>query len=180
MSDNLNKGFEQVAAFQKLWTDSFAKTAGMWSQFTPSAPPTDELRKMRGGMLQVLADTWDEYMRTPQFLEMMKASLNGALDLKRLARDGMNRVHEQFENPGKQDIDDVLLAIRHVERRLLDRLEGLDDRVANLNEKIDKVDQSLVKQENATVRQRETSKAEAQKAAATPRKRTGTKHSPGK
>jgi hypothetical protein len=34
-------------------------------------------------------------------MEMMKASLNGALDLKRMARDGMNRVHEQFENPSQ-------------------------------------------------------------------------------
>jgi hypothetical protein len=82
----------------------------------------------------------------------------------------MNRVHEQFGNPGKEDIDDVLLAIRHVERRLLDRLEGLDDRVANLNEKIDEVDQRIAKQENAIVRQRETSKTKAQKPAATPRK----------
>jgi hypothetical protein len=180
MSDNMNKGFDQVAAFQKLWTDSFANMASVWSQFSPGSPPSDEMRKMRGGMLQVLAESWHEYMRTPQFMEMLKASLNGALDLKRLARDGMNRVHEQFENPGKQDIDDVLLAIRHVERRLLDRLEGLDDRVAHLNEKIDKVDQRLVKQENAIEQRGETSKAEAQKAAATPRKRTGTKHSPSK
>jgi hypothetical protein len=29
------------------------------------------------------------------------------------------------------------VAIRHVEGRLLDRLEGLDDQVVNLNEKID-------------------------------------------
>ena len=59
------------------------------------------------------------YMRTPQFMEMMKGSLNGALDLKRMARDGMNRVHEQFEIPSKENIDGVLMAIRHVERRLL-------------------------------------------------------------
>jgi len=80
----------------------------------------------------------------------MKASLDGALDLKRLARDGMNRVHEQLEQPSKNDIDDVLMAIRHVERRLLDRLEGLDDRVANLDEKIDKVEQRISKQTAAT------------------------------
>ena len=35
----------------------------------------------------------------------------------------------------------MLLVVRHGERRLLDRLEGLDDRVAKLDEKIDKVDQ---------------------------------------
>ena len=201
MSDNLNKGFEQVAAFQKLWTDSFANMASVWSQFSPSTPPSDEMRKMRGGMLKVLAETWDEYMRTPLFMEMMKASLNGALDLKRMARDGMNRVHEQFETPSKEDINGVLMAIRHVERRLLDRLEGLDDRVANLDEKIDKVDQRIAKQENAIddrmanldekidkvdqriakqenaiERRGQTSKTKAQKPAAT----TGAKYSPSK
>jgi uncharacterized protein YdcH (DUF465 family) len=111
----------------------------------------------------VLGETWDDYMRTPQFMEMMKASLNGALDLKRMARDGINRVHEQFENPSKEDIDGVLMAIRHVERRLLDRLEGLDDRVANLDEKIDKLDQRIAKQEHAIERRGQTAKTKAQK-----------------
>ena len=29
MSDNMNKGFDQVAAFQKLWTASFANMASI-------------------------------------------------------------------------------------------------------------------------------------------------------
>jgi hypothetical protein len=177
MSDNMNKGFDQVAAFQKLWTDSFLKMASVWSQFSPSSPPSDEMRKMRGGMLQALAETWDEYMRTPQFMEMMKASMNGVLDLKRMAREGMNRVHEQFESPSKENIDDVLMAIRHVERRLLDRLEGLNNQVANLDEKIDQVDQRVAKQENAIERLGQTSRTEAHKPAATRRKGTGAKQS---
>jgi hypothetical protein len=77
----MNKYLDRAAAFQKLWTDSFANMAGVWSQFSPGSPPIDEMRKMRGGMLQVLAESWDEYMRTPQFMEMLKASLNGALEL---------------------------------------------------------------------------------------------------
>src|SRR6516164_10533593 len=164
MSDNMNEAFDQVAAFQKLWIDSFANMAGIWSQFSPWSPPFDEMRKMRGGMLKVLAETWDEYMRTPQFMEMMKASLIGALDLRRMARDGMNRVHEQFENPSREDINEVLLAIRHVERRLLDRLEGLDDRVASLDEKINKVDQRIAKLEIVIGRRGGTSKTKAQTA----------------
>jgi hypothetical protein len=85
MSDNINKCFDEVAAFQKLWTDSFANMASIWSQFSPGSRPFDEMRKMQCGMLKVLAETWDEYMRT----------LNGAFDLKRTARDGMN-----IEEPG--------------------------------------------------------------------------------
>jgi hypothetical protein len=168
MSDYINKSFDQVAAFQKLWMDSVANMASVWSQFSPGAPPADEMRKMRGGMLKVLGETWDDYMRTPQFMEMMKASLNGALDLKRMARDGMNRVHEQFENPSKEDLDGVLMAIRHMERRLLDRLDGLAERVVYLDEKIDRVDQRLAKQEHAIERRAQAAKAKAQKPAATP------------
>ncbi|MBV8215028.1 MAG: hypothetical protein JOZ08_17615 [Verrucomicrobia bacterium] len=173
MTDNTGKIFDQVAAFQKLWMDSFTEMAGVWSQYSAGSPPVDEMRRMRGGMLKVLAETWDEYMRTPQFLEMMKASLNGALDLKRMAREGMNRVHDQFENPTKQDVDDVLLAIRHVERRVLERLEGLDERVANLNERIDDVDAGMAKHGKAIDRLEQTIKAKAEKPAATPRKATG-------
>ena len=114
-------------------------------------------------MLKVLGETWDEYMRTPQFMELMKASLNGALDLKRMARAGMNLAHERFENPSKEDIDGVLMAIRHVERRLLDRLEGLDDRVAKLDEKIDKVDRRIAKREHAIERRGQSSETDAEK-----------------
>jgi hypothetical protein len=171
MTDNTEKLFDQVAAFQKLWMDSFADMAGVWSQFSPSSPPIDEMRKMRGGMLKVLAETWDEYMRTPQFLEIMKASLTGALDLRRMAREGMNRVHDQLENPSKEDIDGVLLAIRHIERRLLDRLEGVDDRVANLIEKIDSVEEQMTRQEHAIERLEQTVKTKVMKSAPTPRKR---------
>ncbi len=163
MSDNMNKAFDQAAAFQKLWTESLVNMASVWSQYSPVSPPVDEIRKMRGGMLKVLGETWDEYMRTPQFMELMKASLNGALDLKRMAREGMNRAHEQFENPSKEDIDGVLMAIRHVERRLLDRLEGLDERVVNLDEKIDKVDRRIAKQEHATERRGQTSETDTEK-----------------
>src|SRR5215469_10702029 len=170
MTDNTDKIFDQAAAFQKLWMDSLTEMAGIWSQYSAGSPPIDEMRKMRGGMLKVLAETWDEYMRTPQFLEMMKASLNGALDLKRMAREGMNRVHEQFENPSKQDIDDVLLAVRHVERRLLERLEGLDDRVANVTEKIDDLDDRVAKQESAIERLEQTIRTKVQKPAAGSRK----------
>ena len=167
MSDNMDKAVDQAAVYQKLWTDSLANMAGVWSEFSPGSPPAGEMRKMRGGMLKVLGETWDDYMRTPQFMEMMKASLNGALDLKRMARDGMNRAHEQFETPSKEDLDGVLMAIRHVERRLLDRLDGLVEQVVNLDEKIDRVDQRVAKQEHAIERQGQTSKTKAQKPAAT-------------
>ena len=145
MDDRMNQTLEQAAAFQKLWLDSFGSMANVWAEYSPESPPPEEMRRMRSGMLKALSGAWDEFMRTPQFMEMMKVSLNGALDLRRMARDGMNKIHEQFETPTKEDLDSVLLAIRHVERRLLEVLEGVDDRVRNITERLDKLDERLGK-----------------------------------
>ena len=38
MSDNTNKVFDQAAAFQKLWTDSFANMVCIWCQVSPDPP----------------------------------------------------------------------------------------------------------------------------------------------
>jgi hypothetical protein len=141
MLDNIAKTFEQASVFQKLWTDSFTNMAGAMSHFSPSSPPLEEASKMRASMLKVLADTWGEFMQTPQFMETMKVSLNGMLDLRRSTREGMNKLHEQFEIPSKDDIDGVLLALRHVERRVLDRIEGLDERLAKFNERIERLEE---------------------------------------
>jgi 3-oxoacyl-[acyl-carrier protein] reductase len=79
MIDNFNKSFDQVASFQKLWTDSFVRMAGIWSQFPARSLHFDEMRKMQGGMLKVLTETCNQYMRT----------LHGVLDLKRTPGDGI-------------------------------------------------------------------------------------------
>ena len=172
MDDRMSETLEQAAAFQKLWLDSFGGMANVWSEYSPDAPPPEEMRKMRSGMLKALAGAWDEFMRTPQFMEMMKVSLNGALDLRRMAREGLNKIHEQFETPTKEDLDSILLAIRHVERRVLERIEGVDDRVRIITEQLEKLDQRLGKLEE---RVEEPSKGANQPPTATGRRKATTK-----
>ena len=91
---------------------------------------------MRDGVLKVLGESCEEFLRTPQFMDAMKKTLNAALDLRNFQRSGMDALHEQFQTPDKEDIDGVLLAIRHVERRLLDRLEDMDGRLSLLDRRV--------------------------------------------
>ena len=156
MDDRMNQTLEQAAAFQKLWLDTFGGMASVWSQYSPDAPPPEEMRKMRSGMLKAVAGAWDEFIRTPQFMEMMKVSLNGALDMRRMARDGINKIHEQFETPSKEDLDSILLAIRHVERRLLEALEGVDDRVRTNTDRLEKLAEHLAKANGRAAKPKES------------------------
>lgn len=145
MDDSMTKAMAQAASFQKLWMDSFSNMAGVWSQYSPSSPPPEELRRMRSGMLKVLAESWDEFMRTPLFMEMMKTSMNAALDLRKMGQDGASKVHEAFGTAAKEDIDGILMAIRHVERRVLDRFEVVDEKLGALEESLGEVDKQIGK-----------------------------------
>ena len=161
MENYFGKTFENAAAVQKFWFDSASKMTGVLSQFSPVSPPIEEARKLRNGVLKVLGESCEEFMRTPQFMEMIRTSLNMALDLRGLQRAGMDAIHDQLETPDKEDIDGILLAIRHVERRLLDRLEHLDDRVSEIDRHVG----SIPAQEGRKTRE----KPMAKRAAATRR-----------
>ncbi len=71
-------------------------------------------------------------MRTPEFMEMMRDSMKGANSWGAEAKAGVNRMHETMGTAAKRDIDGVLLAIRHVEKRVLDRLETLQETIEGL------------------------------------------------
>ncbi|RKX33975.1 MAG: hypothetical protein DRP71_08620 [Verrucomicrobia bacterium] len=142
MDDNVNQAFQQAATFQKMWTDSFSDMAQVWTRYSPAKPPPDAMREMRAGMLKILTQSWEDFVRSPQFLEYMKKGMDGVLDFKKLSSDFFTRGHHSTETPAREDIDGILLAIRHMERRLLDRVEEVDSNVSGLGRRLDKVEKN--------------------------------------
>ncbi len=135
MSDeSFQKTAEQAAAFQKIWMESASKIVQAAFTFTPEAPPPEILRQVRGGIFQALAQSWDEYMRSPQFLEGMKQWMDGAIAFRKMTNEFMAKVRNEAQSPSRDDIDNVMLSVRHMEKRLLDRLESLEGRVQELTQ----------------------------------------------
>jgi 3-oxoacyl-[acyl-carrier protein] reductase len=79
MSDNIYRYFDQVTSIRKLWANSLVNMASIWSQLSPGSLVFNEVRKMQGGTLRMLAETWDQNVRT----------LNDALGLRRTAGYGL-------------------------------------------------------------------------------------------
>lgn len=166
MDDNVNQVFQQASVFQKMWTDAFADMAQVWTRYSPAQPPPDAMKEMRSGMLKVMTQTWDDFVRSPQFLEYMKQGMDGAMDFKKLSADFMTRAHHNGESPAREDIDGILLAIRHMERRLLDRVEEVDLNVAALDRRLDTIE--AVAREPVSTGSAPASKPSRVKAAAKP------------
>ena len=49
---------EQIAAFQKIWGETFSKLMQMGFTFSPESAPPDFLRQMRTGLMQALSQSW--------------------------------------------------------------------------------------------------------------------------
>ncbi len=139
MEKKIKDSFEQAAAFQKMWMDTMTGMTRVWSAYSPEKPPPEQLKNMRNQTLRAIASSWEEFMRTPQFMEMMRDSMNNGMAWKGAAKEGIDRIHATMQTAAKKDIDGVLLAIRHVEKRVLDRIETLQENIEELDADISKL-----------------------------------------
>jgi hypothetical protein len=136
MNETADKTAEQWAAFQKIWLDTLSKMAQAGFTFTPEAAPPQVLRNIRSGILQALARSWDEFLRSPQFLEGMKVWMDNAMGFRRMTNDFLTKARHEMQNTAREDIDSVMLVVRHMETRILDRLEDLSTQISDLNRRV--------------------------------------------
>lgn len=134
MNENFEKTAEEVASFQKICLETMSKTMQSAFTFTPNSPPPEVLKQIRGGIFEALANSWEEFMRSPQFLEATKQWMDNAVAFRKISNDLMGRVRNELQAPSRTDIDTIMEAVRHLERRVLDRVEELAEDVRRLKE----------------------------------------------
>lgn len=130
---------EQWAAFQKIWGETFNKLMQLGFTFSPESAPPDFLRQMRSGIFQALAQSWDQFLRSPQFMEAMKQHMDNAIAFRKMSSDFFNKVHHETQATSREDIDSVMQAVRHMEIRVLGRVEELAAQIEAANKRLDAV-----------------------------------------
>ncbi len=137
MSDNADKTAEQAASFQKIWLESVSKMMQAAFTFTPDSASPELYRQVRGSIFQALARSWDEFLRSPQFLQGTRQWMEAAINFRKLSNDFMARTRREMQATTRDDVDTLMLTVRHMETRLLDRVEQLVDQVRELNARLD-------------------------------------------
>ena len=132
MNESFEKASQEAAAFQKIWTESVSKTMLAAFKFTPDSMPPDILRQIRSGILQSLGESWNEFMRSPQFLDGMRQWTENAISFRKMSNEFLGQVRNDLQAPSRTDIDTVMLSVRHMEKRLLDRIDELSAQITNL------------------------------------------------
>jgi hypothetical protein len=131
MKTTFENATEQTAAFQKMWLESTSRMIQAGLSVAPSSDPA-VLDQMRAGMFQALSKSWEDFMRSPQFLESMKQWMTGLVTMRKLSGGVLARVRNELQAPSRDDIDAMLLAVRHLETRVLDRLDKMAVEIGDL------------------------------------------------
>ena len=137
MEEKFEKNFKQAAAFQKMWMDSMSGMTRVWSEYSPQNPPPDELKKVRNGVLRAVSQSWDDYMRSPEFLETMRDTMNNSIQWKKWTKENSSKFHAAMGSASKEDMQGVMVAVQHVERRVLDSLDEMRSKVAGMKSELE-------------------------------------------
>lgn len=124
--------FPDYQQLMRTWLDIASKMASAGATGASESIPSDGTKQMRDMYFQTLSQYTDQYMRSPQFLEMMKQSTDTAVALRQQTNDFLAQAHHAVGSLARPDVDSLLMAIRRCETRVLDKLDELSTRLNDL------------------------------------------------
>jgi len=137
---------------EKFWADWFSmmgnaqagdrKDGGARPEApTPSSFLTaDAMRQFQQAFLDSLSKYCDDYMRSPQFLGVMKQSMDNALAFRQQLNEFLDTAAASgFAPPGGAQVDQAVIvdAVRETERKLRDHIEALSARLDRIEARLD-------------------------------------------
>jgi hypothetical protein len=125
MNDSTDSKTDPSSEFLRQWSESFSRILQTAGTFTPDSMPPEMMRQIRSGIFQALAKSWEEFMRSPQFLESTKQMMDNAVAFRKMSSDFLTKTRQEFQGTSRGDVDDLLQAMREMEARLTRRVDDL-------------------------------------------------------
>lgn len=141
MSDHQDNGFNPWQPWMKMWTDAASKMMGA-AQPTAAEMPPDVARQMRSAWLDAYSQFFESYFRSPEFLEMMRQSLSSGIQFRKQLNDFLGQAHHELQGTSRQDIDQLMRTMRHVEHRVVNSIERLAEQVEDVAARLKRLERA--------------------------------------
>jgi len=118
--------------FTRMWLDFASKMVTSATNTSATSIPADVAKQLRDTYFQALSQYTEEYMRSPQFLAMMKQTTEATVAMRQQTNEFLAQAHHAMGGLARPDIDSLLMAVRRCETRVLDKLDELSSRIDTL------------------------------------------------
>ena len=142
----MNRFMDQAQRLTEMWGELATKMTAAGISATaavsdPETTPPEAGRTARSAVFDALSQQADQYMRSPQFLQWMKESMDRSIHFQEQLNTFFTKLHHDVQSVARQDVDELLRSIRHLEQRVNDAadrvlrcVDGLEKRLAALEE----------------------------------------------
>jgi len=118
--------------FTKAWSDLFARMtspAGPAPAAQQSTWPDETVKQMQRTFFDAMAKQADEFLRSPQFLTMMKQMMDQSMAFKQQVDRFITEAYRGAQMPAQADMQDLTGTLHGIEERLMSRIEELERRL---------------------------------------------------
>ena len=121
-------------SFTQFWNDFMSRMASAGMMPTGQAG-NDAIKQMQRIYLDAMAKYADEYMRSPQFLDMMKQTMDASMAWKRQVDQWLSGALKAAAMPTAEDAADAVARLHSMEKRLTERLSEIEERLIALEQR---------------------------------------------
>lgn len=145
MSSPFQNPLEMGQAMMRAWADLAGKmmTAGL--SVPPESTPPDAARDLRSNILGAWADSWQQFFRSPMFLEAMRQFLDLNVQARKQFNEFLGQVQHEAQGVSRQDVDHLMRAMRHAEQRSVDGLERISSQLDDITHRLGCMEKQLNK-----------------------------------
>lgn len=130
------RNYSLMQQFFEMWADVATKMATAGMSVSPDVPPPEAARQVRTAVFETMAQYADRFMRSPQFLEFARTSLDADLGAREGFNDLLTKLRHELQGVARQDVESVLAGVHQMERRVMDRLDEIDKRLDELKSRL--------------------------------------------
>ena len=87
-------------------------------------------------MFKAWTDACEQWLRSTPFLEATKQTFDAGADLRKQSHEFIDQFQREMRLAGRQDAEEVTLAVRRMERRVLDELDEVSGRLDVLSARL--------------------------------------------
>lgn len=127
---------DAAATLFSFWTQWMEQSARGTQAMLEAMHSVGDTQKIQRNVLDPIATSIEEFMRTPVFLEAMKRNLKVVTDLKRLQDQVLKDSARQVGAPMAADITGLFDRLHSTEETIIARLKAIEDRLKAIEDRV--------------------------------------------
>ena len=126
---------DPAAAMSSFWAQWLEQSSQGTQALMEAMQTSFDPQQIQRRWLDVMSRSFDDFMRSPAFLELMKNNLKAVTDLKGMQDQMIQDTARQFGIPLVGDIAGLFERLQSTENTILNRLQAIEDRLKAIEQK---------------------------------------------